>query len=1233
MPVVRSLLSILCPAIAKIIISTYLKNRSLEKAVEENIVDKLKNFISNASDQEKTQRSIERIAKQIVEKMQFIFDLEAVSISQDSRTAVQFEIAETLHRAEVTSELLMSFSLDVKSLTVNLRNGYPEACKHFNRNETALYERILEEVSRGIIEVAPQLKDFTLAATTESLQRLEEIIKYLQTSQEQSQRNKNEFERRYRDVIIRELDRMEMFGLPRMDTLTARQSLSKAYVTLSAIPHRREEQNQEAEIISRKLTEEIAVHAQQHDKITSLRTSPVDETLANCRRIVIRGGAGAGKSTLLQWLAVRAAKQDFPTALESWNRLIPFFIRLRSLVDKGFPTPEEFPKLIARNIADTMPKGWVHQCLEAGYALVLIDGVDELPRNQRQDFFDALTRLVADFPYARYVVTSRPAGLKDGQGEKWQDWENWTEQAEFLNLSLQPMSPTDIEQFITQWHEALAAACRPEDGQINLQSKTTDLKRLLRQRPELRRLATTPLLCAMICALYRDRGENLPTERIKLYQECIDMLLNSRDRGRKIKLDLDESYPRGLSDSQKMALIQSFAYWMMQNNFSDVEIDRVDDHFTRRLPGMNLPKEVTGKQIRALFVERAALLREPAVGKIDFAHRTFQEFLAAQAALNEDSVNVLLQNAQNDQWREAIIVAAGLGRPRERKELLERLLKMGNETPDNRHYLHLLAVACLETTVEVDPQIRAEVLKQAEALLPPKDDDEVTMVARAGDAIAPLLAPNPNYSWWETARCVEALAKIGTSAAMEILADYAKDSRYDLSRELGEAWDAFDRRTYASKVLSYTTKVYVRILVSWDGFEYLSHVTDIVIANLTIQDLSPLRNFTNLTELAIYSANDIVFDFSPFATLPKLTRLFLGEKVAIDLSLLPTLPNLTHLFLNKKVAIDLSLLPTLPNLTYLSLDVEVVTDFSSLAALPNLTHLNLSLKNTDISSLAALPKLTVLELSGAINDLSALTIQPNLSSLFLFFTSVGELKPLTNLTNLVKLVIIHNNEEVPLNFGSLAKLSNLNTLGISGTKLRDLSLISNLTNLVNLSLNEDISDLSPLSNLTKLTSLSIGGIYFENCSSTGGWNSLSDLSPLANLINLLELRLEGTQVNDLSPLASLHHLTNLVLVSNQISDFSILSSFTHLVHLSIAETSLTDLNPLARLHNLRSLSLGKIKHPLSGSSRIMHTPVHDLSPLANLPNLTELVLGDTDVTDLSPVERLPNLKIENDRGW
>lgn len=1167
MAVVRSLLSILCPAMAKIILSSWLKDNSLGKATGDEIVDKLKDFIFNPSEQEKTQRSIEKIAQQIVTQVQPIFDLEAASLSQDSRTAIQFEIVETLRQAEVTSELLMSFSLDRKLLTINLRNAYPEACKHFSRNETALYERMLEEVSRGIIEVAPELQGFTLAATTETLERLEVIINDLQGSRQQYQREKTEFERKYRQAIIRELDRMEMFGLPKMNSITAQQSLSKAYVTLSATRDGRDEQNKEAEIISRRLTEEIAVQVQQEENNSS-RSSPVDETLASCRKIVIRGEAGAGKSTLLQWLAVRAAKQDFPSSLAPWNRLIPFFIRLRSLVDKGFPTPEEFPKLIAPNIADMMPKGWVHQCLDAGYALVLIDGVDELPRQQRQDFFEALTRLVADFPYARYIVTSRPAGLKDSQGETWQEWETWTEQAEFLNLSLRSMSPSNIEQFVTQWHEALAAAKRPEDQRIDLPKKGSDLQRLLRQRPELRRLATTPLLCAMICALHRDRGENLPTERIKLYQECIDMLLNSRDRGREIKLELDDSYPRGLSDSQKMALIQSFAYWMMSNNYSDVDISRVDEHFQKRLKLMNLPEQVTGQQIRALFVERAALLREPVIGKIDFAHRTFQEFLAAQAALNEDSLNVLLREADNDQWREAIIVAAGLGRPREQKELLQKLVQMGNERPDKRHYLHLLAVACLETTVELDPQVRTEVLKQAQALLPPKDDDEVLMVTRAGDAIVPLLAPNPNYSEVETDRCVDALAKIGSSAAMEILADYAKDTRYKLIGELGRAWDAFDRSTYASKVLSHLNEVYVPNLRNWEGFEHLQHINKLSIETLSLKDLSPLQELTNLTQLEISEADEVC-NLTALEKNPRLTNLLLG-----------------NFFKNKIFRLDTNHLAKINNLNYLYLS------------------------NVEI------------------NEISEICQLFRLSELILERLEIRDISPLAQLPNLVSLGIFDTYGSLDLKFPNT--FNNLACLYLAHTGISNLDLLSNVSNLKSLSILEDsISDLSPLANLNQLSKLSIGAVIYRNGGRFSYCREINVKSCLDKLYNLTDLRLNGTGINDISLLVSLPNLSNLILNENNIHDLNPLASLPNLISLSISEPNVRDISPLVNCQSLRRLYLGAFEMPYGRRSSFYEkTPITDISPLANLPHLTELVLGDTDVTDLSPLEGLPNLKIE-----
>jgi predicted NACHT family NTPase len=49
-------------------------------------------------------------------------------------------------------------------------------------------------------------------------------------------------------------------------------------------------------------------------------------------------------------------------------------------------------------------------------------------------------------------------------------------------------------------------------------------------------------------------------------------------------------------------------------------------------------------------MERSGLLREPAAGRVDFVHRTFQEYLAAKAAVDNDEIGQLVANAHDDQW-------------------------------------------------------------------------------------------------------------------------------------------------------------------------------------------------------------------------------------------------------------------------------------------------------------------------------------------------------------------------------------------------------------------------------------------------------------------------------------------------------------------------------------------------------------------------------------------------------
>ncbi|HEY9695988.1 MAG TPA: leucine-rich repeat domain-containing protein [Trichocoleus sp.] len=1057
-------LKIVGPPVAKRLLELFDINSSLTNAVLEQAIDVGADHVLSSPEARKTlSQQIDQVAKRLATDLRPLFDHEVRDAEHNSRNAILLGVAETLIKARLSSDTLAELNFDAAKLNQYLLQANPSATRLFSQGETALYHQAIEVVSQRLIEAAPEVEGFELSSTSITLRRLQEIADYLKAQREQATRAANNFAVRYRGIVQSELDRLEVFGLQRMDRLTSRQSLSTAYITLSVSGARDEEEKAALTLMD----------DERSGREAGRRSRRIDEVLCDCRRLVIRGGAGAGKSTLLQWLAVRAAKQDFQGKLQHWNYKIPFFIRLRDLVDKAFPAPEQFPALTARNCAAQMPsQNWVHQYLEHGQALVLIDGVDELPRQERQDFFEALKDLVRDFSEAIYIVTSRPSGLKDAQGEVWQEWEDWVEAQGFVNLNMEPMSPANIEKFVMRWHSALPADTSSSDRSINHTQMAENLKSQLRQRSELRRLASTPLLCAMICALHRERRETLPSARLQLYRECIEMLLDRRDAGRGIPLD--ETYPIGLNELQKTDLLQSLALKLMRLNRSNLETDRVDDHFATELKKTSLPASITGKQIRELFVDRAGLLRAPIVGQIDFAHRTFQEYLAAKAALDDDSLEELLQKAMDDQWRESIIVAAGLARPKERAKLLNFLLDQGDSQPDNRHHLHLLAVACLETATSVDQEIRDRVLASAKALLPPQDDDEIAMVARAGNEIVPLLQYEPHYSADEACNCIEALVQIGTPTAMQFLVDYAQarfeseNDQHSIGRAIGRGWDIFDQNIFLPNVLT--------------------HLKILDLGETQISDVSPLKNLTQLTRLDLDETS--VTDVSPLSELTQLKALYLFRDQVIDVSSLSRLTQLTLLHLSETQVTDLSALSELTQLTRLYLSGTQVTDLSALSGLTQLTRLHLSgTQVTDLSALSGLTQLTLLHLSRTqVTDLSALSELTQLTRLDLSGTQVTDLSALSGLTQLTRLYL-------------------------SGTQVTDLSALSGLTQLTQLDLSRtQVTDLSALSGLTQLTQLYLFG------------TQVTDLSALSELTQLKELVLSETQEIDGSCLKHLHNL-------------------------------------------------------------------------------------------------------------
>jgi len=542
------------------------------------------------------------------------------------------EVANSLRLADINPELLADQNLQPTKLATYIKSVHPNATETFSAKEAALYERIITEASQSIIDVASQLPNFNerifaeiLIRETQLLDITAQVLKVVEGIRAESQRsnegtNAKQFEELYRRAVARELDVLQLFGAD-LSTSSKRHNLSVAYITLSV----KHDEKDAASVPNR-----IGRHVN------------VDDALGSSMRLLLRGQAGSGKTTLLQWIAVRSATNTFADNLSHWNGFVPFFIRLRECADGSFPRPELFPGLVAPTISAMMPDHWVHQKLLAGNAIILVDGVDEVPDYQREVVRTNLKQLVAMFPKARYIVTARPHAAIEG----------WMADQGFDDAELQPMELPNIYNFIDHWHNAVQEQVETEIEKNEIVGLAEDLKVVLHASRSLRNLATSPLLCAMLCALHRDRHSQLPSDRIELYEACCHMLIERRDIERKVRLT---EYPT-LQYRQKKAILEDLAYWMLKNNWALVSSSRAKEHLTTTIEHMpGIPTTTLSDGVLKLLVERSGVVREPVQGQLDFTHRTFQEFLAARAILDAGDLGLLLQNAARDQWREVIV--------------------------------------------------------------------------------------------------------------------------------------------------------------------------------------------------------------------------------------------------------------------------------------------------------------------------------------------------------------------------------------------------------------------------------------------------------------------------------------------------------------------------------------------------------------------------------------------------
>ncbi len=420
------------------------------------------------------------------------------------------------------------------------------------------------------------------------------------------------------------------------------------------------------------------------------------EQLDRHDRLVLLGDPGSGKSTFVDFVALCLAGELHPEVSgaglelltsplpkgdgsdaeerQPWTRgaLLPVRVVLRDLAARGLPVAVERPTAehLRSFLEADLREGqqgdfWpaFEAALKDGEALVLLDGLDEVPEaeRRRQLLCRTVERFVEAYSGCRFVVTSRTYAYQQ------QDFRL----PGFEVAELAPFGAGQIRRFARRWYAEVAEL--KGLGEDDAQGRAALLERAIFGSEQLRELASRPLLLTLTASLHAFRGGSLPRDREKLYGDTVELLLDvweqkRRQRDASGELVLDEpSLTEWLKVDRRdvLRLLQSLAY---EVHAGQPELEGTADvaagvlvEGLMRLPARSAGDELNPKRLLAYLSQRSGILAERGEGVYTFPHRTFQEYLAARHLVDGGfDFDQIAADARRDpnRWREVTLLAA-----------------------------------------------------------------------------------------------------------------------------------------------------------------------------------------------------------------------------------------------------------------------------------------------------------------------------------------------------------------------------------------------------------------------------------------------------------------------------------------------------------------------------------------------------------------------------------------------
>ncbi|MCP4217434.1 MAG: SUMF1/EgtB/PvdO family nonheme iron enzyme, partial [bacterium] len=378
----------------------------------------------------------------------------------------------------------------------------------------------------------------------------------------------------------------------------------------------------------------------------------VEELVGRVDCLLLRGTAGMGKTTIIKHLAYLLTHGTAPPRLEGF---LPVIVFLKDLWPLYMEKQKNNKKTITLDalLNDYFKKtacpltGPIAAAFLAGNrALMLVDGLDEVPKDIRPHVIDMLHRFRFANKGNRFLFTGRPHGLQ-GKGERCF--------REFLH-DLLPLDRERSSDFIVRWFRAVAGMGRDfADG------NSTALINEIRCHERAEEVFTgNPLLLTALCVFYIVGGKRIPDQRADLYDRIVDNLMYRR---------FQTAADPGL-EMRVLDFLMLLAHTMHCDNLIKMEACEAVDLLKTQIPvkkeeAVNKYKQRMESLFESIESQCGLLNRLPG-GEVDFSHLSFQEFLAAKYMLDMDMD--FQQYLDSPWWEEVLLLYAGLLNLKQRRK-------------------------------------------------------------------------------------------------------------------------------------------------------------------------------------------------------------------------------------------------------------------------------------------------------------------------------------------------------------------------------------------------------------------------------------------------------------------------------------------------------------------------------------------------------------------------------------